>query len=160
MSRRATHIAAIAVPLLLGACAPVIDQRGNLIRADRLAEVAIGMGKPEVTQILGSPGIVSTFDPRVWIYAGERTAQTAFFSPEREESQTVIVRFDDQERVAEVVRRGEDSRKAVPLTDRETPTVGHSFGLMEQLFGNIGRFSNANSGGRGGPRGIPGGVPR
>ena len=44
-------------------------------------------------------------------------------------------------RVDKISRLDETDGREVDLVKRETPSAGRELGLLEQLFGNIGRFS-------------------
>ncbi len=35
----------------------------------------------------------------------------------------------------------EVDRQVVAYVNRSTPTAGHEFGVLEQIFGNVGRFN-------------------
>ena len=52
--------------------------------------------------------------------------------------------------VKEIKRYGLKDGKQIAFVDRETPTRGKEMTVLEQLFGNLGRFNNSvGSGGRG-----------
>ncbi|MCY3982229.1 MAG: hypothetical protein OXF51_10845, partial [Alphaproteobacteria bacterium] len=53
----------------------------------------------------------------------------------------LILRFDDAGLLSEVGTMDAKSGKEVILVRRETPTAGHSLTILEQILGNIGRFS-------------------
>ena len=137
----------LALALLAAtACTPLVDTRGNMPPADAVANIRPGQStRAQVAQLLGSPSNIGTFSDRTWYYAGKRTETTAFFRPETMEQRVVVIRFDESGVVQDVITRGLEDAKAVEVVDRETPTAGHSLGLIEQLFGNIGRFSDGSA---------------
>ncbi|MDX2103525.1 MAG: outer membrane protein assembly factor BamE [Alphaproteobacteria bacterium] len=138
---------ALVMVLALGACSPIVDQRGALLEPDRIEAVRPGLHtRAEVQAILGTPTSVSTFDPNIWYYVGRRTETLAWFAPKPTEQQAVMVRFDASGTVTEVVRRGLEDSQQVAMTSRETPTAGHSLTFLEQLFGNVGRFTRNTPG--------------
>lgn len=153
----------LAAVLLAGiaACTPTIDQRGNLVDADRLAEIRPGAStKDAVSRILGTPSAVSTFDEKTWYYISRRTEQTAFFKPEITDQNVVIVDFDERGIVTAVRQQGMEARRDVEVVERATPTPGRELTFLEQLLGNVGRFNDANTAAdrrtsRGGPGGFP-----
>ena len=59
-----------------------------------------------------------------------------FFGRHRPEN----LRFDEGGLLSEVGTRDAGSGREVVLVSRETPTAGHSFTVIEQILGNIGRF--------------------
>ena len=132
----------LAVAAALGACAPMVDTRGNLPPPEAIAGIQPGVTtRTQVTQLLGSPSSVGTFNDRTWYYIGRKTETLAFLSPELTDQQVLVVRFDDAGVVQDLEKRGMESAREVAMNDRETPTAGHSLGFFEQLFGNIGRFT-------------------
>ena len=52
------------------------------------------------------------------------------------------VRFDQDGIVSGIERFKMKDGKAIKPVERKTPTRGREFTVIEQLFGNIGRFSN------------------
>ncbi len=57
----------------------------------------------------------------------------------------LAVAFDDTGLVSELRQYTlEDGRIIDPVT-RKTPTLGRELNIIEQLFGNIGRFNNAGN---------------
>lgn len=146
----------LAVALVLGAaaCAPRVDVRGNLPDPDRVAEIVPGDTTREfVQEILGSPSNVSTFGRESWFYISNRTETVAFLAPEVQERQVLAIHFDDQGVVESVEKLGLEDGRDIDLVQRETPTAGNELTFLDQLFGNLGRFSGKQQGG------LPGGTP-
>ena len=142
LTGRAAVIAALGLVLL--ACAPRVDTRGHVTDPDALRELAVGIhDQSDVKGMLGSPSAVSTFGDEVWYYIGERTERVAFFKPEVLERQIVAIRFGDDGTVKEIVDYNKDDGRELKLVKRQTPTQGHETTLLQELFGNIGRFTPA-----------------
>ncbi len=141
---------AIAAALLIVAgCSTTLDQRGNLPDEAKLELIRPGVTSREtVSQLLGTPSSVSTFDDKTWYYISRRTEQFAFFKPELLDQQVVAVTFDENGVVQDVTRRGMADRREVSMVARVTPTPGRELGLLEQLVGNLGRFNAVDSRGR------------
>jgi outer membrane protein assembly factor BamE (lipoprotein component of BamABCDE complex) len=57
------------------------------------------------------------------------------------DQQVVAVAFDDSGVVREVEHLGLADSRTVDPSPRVTPSAGRELGLMEQLVGNVGRFS-------------------
>ena len=130
----------------LGACSPMMDTRGNLAPPEAVASIQPGVTtRAQVSQLLGSPSSVATFNDRTWYYIGYKTERIAFLEPEVTDQQVLVVRFDDSGVVKDLEKRGLETARQVSMNDRETPTAGHSLGFFEQLFGNIGRFTGKDS---------------
>ncbi len=149
-------LVAALVATVLGACSPMKVTRGNLVDDDRLAGIRAGTSRQsDVAVILGSPTAVATFDPNTWYYIGQRTEQTAFLDPEVTERRVLIVRFDDAGVVRELEELGADDGQEVQLSARETPTAGRDLSFLEQMLGNIGRFSGGDRPAAPGGLGLP-----
>ncbi len=140
----------VALGLLAAACTPTVSLHGYVPDEEVLATMQTGTdNKDAVIEKLGSPSSIATFDDNTWIYFSKRTETFAFFEPEVIEQRVVAVNFNDDGTVEEIKRFAlEDGRLIDPVT-RTTPTHGRELGLLEQLFGNVGRFT-AGSPGSGG----------
>ena len=71
----------------------------------------------------------------------ERTERTAFFEPELLERKIVALVFDDRGVVEDIVTYTENDKQEVELVSRVTPTAGNELSIIQQLFGNVGRFA-------------------
>jgi outer membrane protein assembly factor BamE (lipoprotein component of BamABCDE complex) len=126
----------------LAGCTGTVDQRGNLPDPVKLAEIQPGVTtKDGISQLLGTPSSVSTFNDKTWYYISRRTEQVAFFDPSVLDQEVVMVAFDDNGVVRDVGRRTLADGRAIAPSDRETPAPGHELTFLEQLIGNVGRFS-------------------
>ena len=130
------------VAIALAACSPRIDTHGFMPHPERLAEIEPGkQDKFAVEQILGSPSAVGTFDADQWYYITQQTQSFAFFKPIIIDQTVLVIAFDDTGKVTELhTYTLEDGRIVDPVT-RKTPTVGKELTILQQLFGNVGRFT-------------------
>lgn len=104
--------------------------QGNLLDADRVKQVEIGMTKRQVTLLLGTPSVVSPFDQDHWEYTTSisrrgRAARIKSLSMRFEADALVKMEGDylsdqDQELLRETARL----RKAGATLDEETPDTG------------------------------------
>lgn len=150
-TRHQSSLAAVAFAVaLLGGCAKDIDARGNLPPAEALAQLSIGeQTRQDVRGLLGTPATTAVFDDETWYYISAHTTQYAFY-PNHELDRTVYaISFDNRGILKDVRKLGLEDGQNVSIASRETPTKGREFSLIEQLIGNLGRFS-----------GTPGGGPR
>lgn len=133
--------AAILLSVLLVACAPRIDVRGNLPDPDTLADLEIGkVNKQQVRKLLGSPSSIAPLKGESWYYLSERTETIAFLAPKVVERKVIVVRFDTQGVLTELKSLGLDAGRNIVFVERETPTAGNELTFLQQLFGNLGRF--------------------
>ncbi len=133
---------------LLAACEGRLDVRGHV--PDEEAVLAVQPGsfdRMQVAELLGTPSTMGTFDDKTWYYIGARTETTAFFDPDIIDQQVLMVKFDDSGVVETMKLYGvEDGRIVTPVED-VTPTHGRKLTVLQQIFGNIGRFSELQTGG-------------
>src|ERR1700754_3997845 len=124
------QILAAAACLIVTGCAAEINARGNTPPEDKLSQVAPGMSRDQVIQILGSPSTVATFTDQAWYYIGQRTEDYAFYKPKVIERQVVVIQFDDLGQVAGVKKIEMEDGKPIEMVARTTPTVSRDLSLM------------------------------
>ena len=128
----------------LSACAPVINTRGQQPDPDVLAKIEPGStSQRDVERALGTPSTQGVFRENVWYYMSERTERTAFFAPELLERKIIAVVFDKVGVVEDIVTYTENDKQEIALVARITPTAGNELSIIQQLFGNVGRFAEA-----------------
>jgi outer membrane protein assembly factor BamE (lipoprotein component of BamABCDE complex) len=138
-------LAAAAVIALAG-CAISVDQRGKLPDPDRIAEVQPGKTtKDQVIKILGSPSSSSAFDDNTWFYISRKTKQVAFFQPEVLDQQVFVLNFDDKGVVKDLGHKTLADGASITPAPGATPSPGRELSFLEQLIGNVGRFSGIDS---------------
>ncbi len=104
--------------------------QGNLLDADRVAEVEVGMNKRQVSLLLGTPSIVSPFDHDQWDYTTSvsrrgrpATVKTLSLRFEGDVLKTIEGDYlSDQD--AQLLSETRRLRKAGAGTDEETPDTG------------------------------------
>jgi outer membrane protein assembly factor BamE (lipoprotein component of BamABCDE complex) len=127
----------------LSACTPVINVHGQVPDPDDLELVEVGQStRRDVERRLGTPSTSSVFTDNVWYYFSETTEQVAFFAPDVKERKIIAIVFADDGRVDNIATYTEADGKEVELVARVTPTAGTELNFFQQLFGNIGRFTN------------------
>lgn len=143
-------LGAVLLGLAVTGCSPVVATRGNLTDPERVAELQPGQSRrDDVVAVLGSPTSVGTFDQNTWYYIGQKTEKIAFFEPDVVERRVVIVKFDDAGTLREVKKLDESNAQEVEMVERTTPTAGREMTFLEQMMGNVGRFSAKDSKGKG-----------
>ncbi len=135
-------ISATTLVLMLVACAPITNQRGNLPDPDLISQIEPGaQSRDDIANLLGSPTSIASFGSETWYYISTQTETIAFYEPEVVDQQIVAIAFDDDGMVASVRTYGlEDARDVEPVA-RVTPTGGRELTFLGQLIGNIGRFA-------------------
>ena len=130
------------------ACSPVIDTRGNLPLNEAIKSIAQGkQNRNQVVSILGSPSTRASFGKQeIWYYIGKRTETLAFFEPTLVERKILAIKFDHLGMVQTIESYDATAGKPVKLVDRVTPTMGKELGILQQIIGNLGRFSTPEEG--------------
>ena len=129
--------------LALGACSSGLNTHGNLPDKELVEDIQPGVhNRDDVLDILGSPSAISTFQDNRWYYIGSRSETVAFFDRDILERNVLVVSFSEDGLVGEKkVYNLKDGQDVDPV-DRVTPTEGKKLTILQQLFGNVGRFGN------------------
>lgn len=137
----------------LGACAAPDfmtfppQTRGNKIDADQMAQLVPGTtSRADVTALLGSPTARATFDDNQWIYIGEVTKPIIGGTQEVRDQRVVVLTFDAGGVLRNVEKRGPQDSQHVAVVARSTPSPGNNASILQQLLGNVGRFSPSPTG--------------
>lgn len=124
------------------ACGTGVQVRGNTPEPEDVAVIEPGVhSRQDIVDLLGSPSTVSTFQDRKWYYIGQKTQQFAFSRPEVLDRSVLVVTFDDAGYVDQTISYTLADGRQIDPVERITPTEGKELTLLQQFFGNIGRFS-------------------
>ena len=152
MSRLPCRLAVVLAAILivpLAACSPTISARGNLPTADQLSQIKPGVSdKASVTQALGSPSTIASFDDTTWYYISEKSEEIAFFKPEIRDPEVVAVVFDKDGIVKDIQKRSSKTPRDIQPVARTTPAPGKELSFLEQLIGNFGKFNTNSAAGK------------
>ncbi len=139
------------VLLPLGACSLVQTPRtlhGNKIDPDLLKELVPGTStKKDVTSLIGSPTARATFDDNEWIYISETTHTRIGRLPGVLKQDVVVMDFDPSGTLRSVKALNEEDSRDVSVASGATPSPGSEASVLQQLLGNVGRYSVGNLGG-------------
>ena len=128
--------------------------RGNKVTADQLKDLVPGTStRADATSVLGSPTAKGTFDDNTWIYISEVT-QPRVGRVQGINSQNVVqLTFDDRGVLRTVKQLNQNDAQSVDVVSRSTPSPGSEASFMQQLLGNVGRFSAGPGAGGSSPGG-------
>ena len=145
--RKFLVICAMTMAMGVGACTIERQAKGFVIDADFAEAITPGLdNKTSVSNGLGNPSMIGTFNDDTWYYISEISLRRSFFKPQTTSRDIIAVRFDDFGLVEDVTRYSlADAIHVRPRKDK-TPTRGKKLGVFEQIFSNIGRFSDAPTG--------------
>ena len=135
-------LAVLAMTALL-ACSPMHNSHGFIPDKELVDKLRPGVhDRDSVTSLLGSPSSIADFNGETWLYVKRESEQIAFFEEKLVDQSVLAVRFDKTGLVTEIQRYEMADGKTLILVERTTPTRGRELTVIEQLFGNIGRFSS------------------
>ena len=144
--------------LCLGGCGvvhifdPTLKQRGSLVDPDALRELIPGTSsRADAVALIGSPTARATFDDNTWIYISQVTSTRIGRTPGVTEQRVTILTFDGGGTLRGIDQRTRADAKPVSMASGATPSPGSEASFLQQLFGNVGKFT---------PAGIPGGSGR
>lgn len=141
--RRLLAPALLVLPLL--ACHTPIDVHGNEPDPQAVTQIIPGHStKADVTELLGSPTSVSTFDPNTWYYISRRMLRSSFSDPKLVSQKIYVVEFNNDGVVTGLETHLNDAHK-VPMIARTTPAPGRELTVLQQLLGNFGRFNKTDT---------------
>ena len=133
--------------------------RGNKVDADQLKELVPGTStKADVTSLIGSPTARATFDDNRWIYISETTRTRVGRTPGILAQEVTVLNFDQGGVLRTIRKLGQDDSREVTVVSRATPSPGSEASFMQQLLGNVGRFTTGPTGGGSGGSGGSTGV--
>jgi outer membrane protein assembly factor BamE (lipoprotein component of BamABCDE complex) len=145
--------AMLVLCLSVSACSWVLpppQTRGNKIDAEELKQLVPGTStKADVTALVGSPTQRATFDDNSWLYITETTRTRVGRTLGVLDQEVVVLTFDDRGVLAGVKTVTKDDAVSVSVAARTTPSPGTEASFMQQLLGNIGKFTPAGAGGFG-----------
>ena len=133
---------AVCGTLLLGGCANIVNQRGFAPTPGSVEKLEIGaQSRDDVVRLIGSPSTVSTFNPSIWYYISQKQENFAFLKPEITQQNVMQLTFNDTGRLQAIKKYDLNDAEDISMVSRITPTAGKELTVLEQLLGNVGKFS-------------------
>jgi outer membrane protein assembly factor BamE (lipoprotein component of BamABCDE complex) len=157
-------VACLVVGLPLAGCSFFQAQsttRGDPVDIDSLRQLTPGVTtQADASALLGSPTAHETFDDNSWIYISQITRPRVGRLPGVLQQRVVVLNFDGNGVLRSVKVYGKNDSRTTSMAPGTTATPGAETSVLQQLFGNVGRFSGAcDSGGDQGGGGLSAGGP-
>ncbi len=159
--RRTVPLALAAAAVLLAACEPYGDIRGFAPSPGSVDKLEIGsQSREDVVRLIGSPSAVATFNPNVWYYITEKQENWGPSRPWIAEQNVIQLTFNDSGRISNIKTYDLKDAQNITMVSRITPTSGKELTILEQILGNVGKFSGParQGGGPGAPTSGGGGT--
>jgi outer membrane protein assembly factor BamE (lipoprotein component of BamABCDE complex) len=123
--------------------------RGNKVDPELLSQLVPGTSsRADATALIGSPTARATFDDNTWIYIAEVTKPIIGGTQRIREQQVLVLTFDQGGTLRNIEKRGQEDSQPVDVVSRSTPSPGNNASVLQQLLGNVGRFSPGGSPGQ------------
>lgn len=136
---------ALLAPFLVAGCDNIVDQRGFAATPGSVEKIEIGaQSREDIVRLVGSPSAVATFNPNVWYYISQKQESYAFLKPKITEQNVMQLTFNDTGRLQAIKKYDLQDSENITMVSRITPTVGKELTVLEQIMGNVGRFSAPN----------------
>jgi len=142
MRRTAPLLLVGALVPLLASCETIVDQRGFAPTPGSVEKLEVGtQSREDVIRLIGSPSSVATFNPNTWYYISQKQETYAFFKPEILEQNVLQLTFNESGRLQAMKKYDLSDGRDIEMVSRITPTAGKELTILEQIMGNVGRFS-------------------
>ena len=134
-----TGLIAVSISIMATGCAERITTHGQIIKTKNVAMLVEGKHKKEDVQyLLGSPSATGTFSNNTWYYLSEKKSSKALKNDIVSERRIITIVFDDKNIVKSIADKVTNNIPKMSFNGRTTPTHGQSFGILDQMIGNIG----------------------
>jgi outer membrane protein assembly factor BamE (lipoprotein component of BamABCDE complex) len=135
-------VGAVLAPLALAGCDSIIDQRCFAATPGSIEKLEIGaQSREDDIRLIGSPSSVATFNPNVWYYISQKQEYYAFFKPAIVAQNVMQLQFNETGRLQTIKNYDLKDGQDIAMVSRITPTSGKQLTVLEQILGNVGRFS-------------------
>ncbi len=131
----------VALASTLSSCVKKTQYRGYYFGGSPEMKVKSGMKVEEVMENMGSPTTSSALGKPIFFYVGSKYEQKAFFTPKLVEQKILSVHFSSAGEVEKVESYNLGDAEEIKFSKEHTEIEGNKMGILEQVLGNIGRFS-------------------
>lgn len=145
VKRRGSVLVAGLVSISILACAPVIDNRGYFFDNRSIADIERGVtDQAAVRGIFGSPTSISKLNNGAFYYIHSRFVTESYRARKEVDRKVLAIYFDENKVVRDLAVFGLEDGIIVPIVARTTETQGSELTALQQIFGNVGRFSDGS----------------
>ena len=133
------------VIFIITGCESQVDSRGNSPDPKLVTSIKPGVHKRhDVERRLGAPSTITTFDNEAWYYISGRVKSVAFLKPKLIKRKILIIKFDKNGIVQKMNELDTTKQKEILFVKRETPTKGKELTFIQQIIGNVGKYSHTS----------------
>ena len=142
---RLKKFAILLIISLSCSCSSQIINRGYVADKGVFEQINIGMKKNSVKNIMGSPSYITTINGETYYYLSSKFEKNGFMSPKEIERNIFSIQFDDNEVIQNIYNYGLNDGKVFDYINRRTISRGTELTLLQDLFDDVGRYTNAES---------------
>jgi len=133
---------AVSAALTVSGCEDTVDQRGFAATPGSVEKLEVGaQSREDVVRLIGSPSAVATFNPNIWYYISETQEYWAYTKPKVSSQKVIQVTFNESGRIEGIKNYDLKDAENIQMVQRITPTSGKELTILEQVLGNVGRFT-------------------
>lgn len=134
--------AAFALGFALMGCEPIRQTHGYIPAQTYVEQIKIGEdSRADIVSKIGRPSTTAAFENDEWYYITRSTVTRAFFAPKVVDQNVMVLAFNDDGVVESLDRYVLEDGQFVDLVTRTTPTRGKRLTFLQQLIGNLGKFT-------------------
>ena len=124
----------------ISGCGDRVSSHGHVINESELKQITIGTTtKVDIMQLLGQPSFAGAFDTQKLYYSSQVMLQPVA-SVKQTQHRIIYIFTLNKKNVLEAIDIvNKDDGLTIAHIDDKTPTPGDTFGILEQVFTNIGR---------------------
>lgn len=136
------HYLLLIFVIALCGCESKIENRGFNPESYKPDLIKVGVDDTNsVQEKIGTPSTVAPFPDKngckVWYYIAKKVEMWGFYKPETLNQFVIIIRFDQQDKVAKIEKITGETQ--VEPNSEKTEITGYESGVLRDVFGNFGR---------------------
>ncbi len=132
--------------LLITSCGTVLDQHGYVAQIGAVEDLTIGMKKSEVTDILGSPSVITKANGLSYYYMSSLQSRYNLLGAKENDRKVVAVHFSNAKRIKKIAHYGLKDGYVIDFISNTTPSYKKDLNIIQEIFSNVGRFTPSAGG--------------
>lgn len=136
----------ISLTILISACCIHSKERGYMFPENLETIITESKTKADLEKSLGTPSAQSSFGESVWIYYGYREKFHGPFPHTYDNKKALIVEFNKDKIKSTKILNDEDFSEIAMDSDKTKIPGSIDLNFLEELVGNVGRFSPSGIG--------------
>ena len=123
----------------ISGCGDRVSSHGHVINENELKQIVIGTTtKADIVQLLGQPSFAGAFDTQKLYYSSQVMLQPVA-SVKQTQRRVIYIFTLNRNNVLEVIDLvNKNNGLTIAHIDDKTPTPGDTFGILQQMFKNVG----------------------